>query len=594
MERIVNVVNDSVTRLDLSPVAAWTTALPNPVTVTLSKGSIVNLPLTISNSGPLQASFTIQPAASALTSGSSLAGSFSYHEEPSNDPADTHSETAGDKTAGSNPAAQEGGILMGGEPRLFGVATPFPGTAGYRYATASCNGETFYVIGGQTASTSVAEVWMYNPTNNSWTAKAPLPSPTANMRAACVDGKIYVVGGYNTGTWNNNFQIYDTLTNSWTLTTQPVTGAPMVVAYNGLLYSLGGASPAGAINQAGVYNPVTATWSTLTSLPTAASYSGALVYKNLIFLIGGSNTADVQVYNPASNTWDNSGPDLPGPRMDPVVGWYGDQIYLLNGGGNGSYWIPYPEGYILNASTWPAGSWTMVGPTVLRPKAAPASICAGNRLWSVGGVVTTDEEHITQFYDAGLMCNRTYPSVPWLTVTPQSGVVLAGNTSAITLGLNANVALYNNPGVYHAILKFNSDAPSVMPDIPVTMVVVQTSAALTVTPGSATKPVLATYVSYDFTVTNTSGASDSFSVGSLGITSGWTAIINPPSFTNLANGGSAMLHVRLFPPAGSAVGDEGVVTLYVQVHDNPSQYASISAIAKIVQTYQVQIPYIKK
>ena len=90
------------------------------------------------------------------------------------------------------------------------------------------------------------------------------------MRAACIDGKIYLVGGYASSAWNNAFQIYDTQADTWTSTTQPVTGGPMVVAYNGLLYAMGGAGAGGATAQVNVYNPATGMWSALAPMPTAA------------------------------------------------------------------------------------------------------------------------------------------------------------------------------------------------------------------------------------------------------------------------------------------------------------------------------------
>gem|GEM_PF-1503571 len=611
-EQTVSVVNDSVTRLDLTLPSAWITASPNPVTLVVPMNTSINTDLILSNTGSIPANFTIQPATSTLTSGSTSSDSFPYNEEPSNNPTDTQRETGIEKIPDPNllennpvplgtdgilridqipdpnllentPVPTGGDGILGGGPRMFGVTTPFPGTAGYRYATASCDGETFYVIGGQTGSTAVNEVWFYNPDGNTWTAKASLPAASANMRAACIDSKIYAVGGYNNGVWNNNFQIYNTLTDSWTQTTQPVTGGPMVVAYNGLLYTFGGSSSSGSLNLAHVYNPGTGLWSVLPNMPTAAAYSGAVVYKNLIFIIGGSDTADVQVYNPAGNSWDNSGPDLPGLRMDPVVGWYGDLIYLLNGGGNGSYWIAYPEGYTLNASAWPGGSWTMITPTVPNPKVAPASVCAGNRLWSVGGTVNTYEEHITQYYDGGLMCNRTFPAVPWLSAAPQSGTVPQGGSTTVTLGFNASVAPYNNPGVYHAVLKLNSDAPYVLPDIPVTMITVQTSAAVSVSPQYSTKLVHpGKYASYDYTVTNKSGVTDDFTIAALGISPGWTGVISHASFPNLPNNGSATMNIKLYPPAGAKDGDEGVVTLKVHVHDNANQAASFSSIATVI------------
>ena len=594
-EQIINVANDGVTRLDLAPTSAWLTASPNPVTVTLAAGQATTMPLILSNNGTVSSNFTLQPAAGVRTSGSTSAGPLVYREEPANDLTATTGAAAGGVTPGENQALMTGGWIQGGEPRKFGITTPFPGTAGYRYAAASCDGETFYVFGGQHGSTAVDEVWMYDPADNSWTAKAPMPVAAANMRAACIDGKIYLVGGYAGGSWKNTFQIYDTLSNGWTSTTQPMTGAPMVVAYNGLLYALGGATGSGASNLARVYNPATAIWAPLANLPTAASYSGAVVYKNSIFIIGGTDTADVQVYNPAGNTWDNSGPNLPGPRMDPIVGWYGDQIYLLNGGGNGSFWNPYPEGYVLNAAAWPGGSWAPIGTTLPKPKVAPASICAGNRLWSVGGTINSEEEPITQYYDNGLMCNRTYPPVPWLSVSPANGTVLPAGTTAVTLGFNAAIAPYNTTGVYHAVLKFNSDEPFETPDLPVTMFVVQTSPYLTITPTTNAKPVFPhKYASYTFTITNRSGGPESFVVGALGISSGWTATLNPTSFNELPNNGTATMNVKMYPPAGAKEGDEGILSLSVKVHDNPSHFSSLSTITTFHSFYMIWLPLVTK
>jgi hypothetical protein len=144
------------------------------------------------------------------------------------------------------------------------------------------------------------------------------------------------------------------------------------------------------------------------------------------------------------------------------------------------------------------------------------------------------------------------------------------------------------------MLKFNSDAPYVMPDIPITMVVVQVSGAVTVSPGSASKPVFAhKYASYDFTIVNTSGATDSFDVSTMGFSTGWIATLSSTSITNLANGASANLNVKMSPPATAKEGDEGVLTLNVHVHDNPGQAASFSVIAT-VKFNKILVPIIKK
>jgi hypothetical protein len=623
-EQSVNVVNNSVTRLDLAPTSAQVTTDPSPLTVYVPAGNTASRSFVLTNTGTVAAAFTLQPAASLLSSGSSsvLVESFPYHEEPANDPTATQTVSAsvvpaeksfiGQPLALNEPVpgvievkpvetglpgveaiAVENSEILGGGPRTFGIATPFPGTAGYRFATASCDGKSFYVFGGLTGSISVNEVWMYDTSTNSWTARMPMPLAVANMRAACIDSKIYLVGGYANSSFTNAFQIYNTQTNTWISTTQPVTGTPMVVAYNGILYALGGATGSGASKLCYLYNPATGTWSPLADMPTATRYAGAIVFKNKIFVIAGIDTADVQVYTPASNTWDNSGPDLPGPRMDPIVGWYGDLVYLLNGGGNGSYWTPYTEGYMLNASAWPGGSWTTLDNPLPKPKVAPASICAGNRLWSVGGTISTVEERVTQYYDNGSMCNRTYTPVPWLTTTPSTGAIPVDGTSLVTLGFYANAGPYTIPGIYHAALKLNTDAPYALPDTAVTMVVVQISAYLYIEPQMATQLVSrGSYASYVFTITNKSGSTEDFIFGAFNITAGWTATVSPSGFTNLPNNGSATTTVKLYPPAAAKVGDEGVVSMYFQVHDNPSQAASFSAVATVGS--RIFIPSVSK
>ena len=103
------VVNNGVIRLDLVLGSAWTTALPNPVSVTLSVGASTTFPLVISNSGTMTAAFTIQPAASALTSGSTLSGPFPYKEEASNNPTDVQGETEGGKESVYHPGRRQSG-----------------------------------------------------------------------------------------------------------------------------------------------------------------------------------------------------------------------------------------------------------------------------------------------------------------------------------------------------------------------------------------------------------------------------------------------------------------------------------------------------
>ena len=184
--------------------------------------------------------------------------------------------------------------------------------------------------------------------------------------------------------------------------------------------------------------------------------------------------------------------------------------------------------------------------------------------------------------------------MPWLTATPASGSVPLAGTRTINLGFAANAAPYNVPGVYHAVLKVNSDPPGGFIDIPVTMTVVRTSSALTISPASWTKLVYPhRYVSYDFVITNKTAGSEQFVFVPISINPGWSATISPSSVTIPTYNGTATVNVKMYPDPSRKDGDEGVVLLAWCVHDNPSQCASLAAIAT-VRYYKLMMPTIMR
>ena len=85
----------------------------------------------------------------------------------------------------------------GGAPGPWTNAAPYPRTI-VRYAFAQAGGN-FYVLGGVSDGTRVADVNMYNPSTNTWTPKAPIPFASEAPTAAYYNGKIYLLEG-DTGT----------------------------------------------------------------------------------------------------------------------------------------------------------------------------------------------------------------------------------------------------------------------------------------------------------------------------------------------------------------------------------------------------------
>ena len=98
------------------------------------------------------------------------------------------------------------------------IVTPLPQPLNH-VMPAAINGK-IYVIGGQTSESSepdkagfVNTVYEYDPGQDTWTTRAPMPSARSGGAAAVVNGKIYVAGGRPPG--GHDFAVYDPKTDTW-------------------------------------------------------------------------------------------------------------------------------------------------------------------------------------------------------------------------------------------------------------------------------------------------------------------------------------------------------------------------------------------
>lgn len=113
-------------------------------------------------------------------------------------------------------------------------------------------GGKFYVTGGQTEASSQLDV--YDPATNSWSSGAPLPDRRWRAAGVAMKGKLYVIGGVQlkpdgSGSHVRTTSVYDPSTNSWTTKAQMPTAradiAASMVWLNGQqrLEVVGGARP---------------------------------------------------------------------------------------------------------------------------------------------------------------------------------------------------------------------------------------------------------------------------------------------------------------------------------------------------------------
>src|SRR5688500_11643531 len=187
-----------------------------------------------------------------------------------------------------------------------GAARPFPGN---HHASEVINNK-LYLFGGLTAG-SEGEVQIYDAATNSWTSGADIPFAAGSSSSALIGGDVYVAGGIvgnNTST-TDRVARYDPDTNTWAeVAPMPQGRNHTASATDGQkLYVFGGRGPGSGdrnvttngFDTVQVYDPATNTWqssldagSTLAPLPQARGGMGKAVYLDGEFYVIGGETRD--------------------------------------------------------------------------------------------------------------------------------------------------------------------------------------------------------------------------------------------------------------------------------------------------------------
>jgi len=246
------------------------------------------------------------------------------------------------------------------------MAAPLPMALG-EVVAATVHGDIYVLSGldnGLGRHFPTGRNWKYDPTDNTWTERKPMPVPAHHIMVATWHDKIYVFGGFtrpvNVVAWQptSNAWEYDPATDTWkALAPMPTPrGAGDAAEVDGKIYVIGGVRstkpgepgapiPLGSTDQIVVgtveaYDPATNQWQERSPMPTARNHFFAGAVNGRIEAIDGrigsvfvtmSDTIDlVEEYNPATDHWIYKG-RAPITRGDVTGDEHDGKLYIAGG-----------------------------------------------------------------------------------------------------------------------------------------------------------------------------------------------------------------------------------------------------------------------
>ena len=274
------------------------------------------------------------------------------------------------------------------DPGPWSTATTGPAT---RYRAGGVSDGTFvYVFGGGTSTgTYLNDLWRWDPSTQTWTQLANMPTGKQNIQGAYWNGKIYVPGGY-IGSHITENAIYDIATNTWT------TGAPLPaaqtgtnVAFNNRIYNFGG-NP-GPQTTTTIYDITLNTWLPGAPMPVATTYGRAAVAGSFAYYVGGiaaATTNAVHRYDLTTGTWTTMNPLQTARTSEELMtSPDGSKLFAVMGG-NATFFTGVPLAQSVEIYNIGTNAWSYGNPVVTKA-AAPSGGLAGGKAMVQGGVDNT-------------------------------------------------------------------------------------------------------------------------------------------------------------------------------------------------------------
>jgi N-acetylneuraminic acid mutarotase len=225
------------------------------------------------------------------------------------------------------------------------IICPLP--AAIRSFTANELNGKIYIVGGHDGSQTYDDVWEFDPSACTYTARAAMSTTRFHHAAAVLDGKIHVCGGEPAPGQDqlSSCEAYDPASDSWSPTASMSTPRDQfaMTAAGGRILAIGGGGVPPAppvLASAEAYDPCSNTWSDIAPLPHPLIAHAAQLLDGRVFVFGGQHdehvaTSDTLWYDASSNSW------LPGPAMGLARSAHAGAVingsaYAIGGGPSGS------------------------------------------------------------------------------------------------------------------------------------------------------------------------------------------------------------------------------------------------------------------
>jgi N-acetylneuraminic acid mutarotase len=274
--------------------------------------------------------------------------------------------------------------------------TPLP--VGLHHAAAVVAGNRLYVIGGYRQAFlalwhPVATTYMYDPDQDAWTERSPMPTPRGALAAAESGGKLYAIGGYDGSGNKAAVEVYDPVSDTWTARSPLPTPRDHLAAatVGGRIYAIGGRvnqSYARNLSTVEAYDPAADRWMKVADLPTARSGITAGVIQGTIYALGGEAPEGTfrtnEAYTPATDRW-HSAASMPTGRHGLGSAVVGNRLYVISGGPT------------------PGGSYSNVNEVFTPPDARPTGRASSAKVGAVMALLAT-------FEDAGILPPESSPN----------------------------------------------------------------------------------------------------------------------------------------------------------------------------------------